>query len=287
MTDTTRYVPTDERHRELLYLYTSLGYVVQQLGEQVADDRVEPTQIETLRESLAALDTLADEIEREGLATHSDPVTARAGSGRVTLPNTTDSLTQAASGVANVRIREIDAAEIERLVDDLWLSLARQMTEASAYDELAGDAREHALAHKREQCASEGTRTLVAVTTPSDDRGDPTDTATDERANHSNRPTKPDDERFVGYVTGRVGGTPPIFTRGRELRIEELFVEPSFRRQGIATELLARLREWGHEQGCETAAVDVLPDNDAARAVYENAGFDAARVQYRTRLTEE
>lgn len=112
---------------------------------------------------------------------------------------------------------------------------------------------------------------------PDDERRDRRD---DERHEHPD----PHDASLAGYVTTEVVGSPPIFARGRELRIAELYVRPVHRRRGVGTALLDRVRTWGREQGCETAAVSVTTDNDAARACYEAAGFRDVRRTYRTRL---
>lgn len=175
-----------------------------------------------------------------------------------------------------MRVRPVERGELDRLVAELWEPLAAEMTEQSAYDTLTADARERTLAYKREQVADDDHRTIVAVSESAET------TAASERT-----ADEPSEQTLLGYVAGGLARSPPIFTRGRELQISELYVRPAHRRAGIGTALLDELRAWGREQGCETASVRVRPTNEAARAAYEAAGFEVARCQYRASLDTE
>jgi N-acetylglutamate synthase len=62
--------------------------------------------------------------------------------------------------------------------------------------------------------------------------------------------------------------------------ISALWVAQSERRKGIGTRLLAELTAWGRDQGARTAFLEVLGDNDRARAAYRKSGF-ADRYAYR------
>ena len=50
-------------------------------------------------------------------------------------------------------------------------------------------------------------------------------------------------------------------------------VDPAYRRQGLALEVMAALLEWGAERGATTAYLQVLGDNVAAIGLYERLGF--------------
>ena len=57
------------------------------------------------------------------------------------------------------------------------------------------------------------------------------------------------------------------------LGIHSLLVDPAHRRQGIASALIARLLEFGAEQGCLTVWVHVETENTAALALWESLGL--------------
>jgi len=156
-----------------------------------------------------------------------------------------------------MKIRQLTQDDIENLVDELWMRLATEMTEFPEYNELTADAREQTIAHKRSLSEDSTSRTLIAEM----------------------------DEQFVGYVAATIASPPPIFTRGPDLRIDELYVIESKREQGIATELLSRIREWGATRNCKTASVGVNASNAPAQHLYESLEFTKDRVTYRTRIT--
>jgi ribosomal protein S18 acetylase RimI-like enzyme len=60
---------------------------------------------------------------------------------------------------------------------------------------------------------------------------------------------------------------------GDWLGLHDLVVDPSHRRQGLATRVLAELLDWGASQGATTAWLHVETDNDAGLATYERLGF--------------
>lgn len=57
-----------------------------------------------------------------------------------------------------------------------------------------------------------------------------------------------------------------------------IHVDPAARRQGLGRRLVAALLEWGAERGATTAYLQVLGDNHAALAMYEQLGFTAHHV---------
>jgi ribosomal protein S18 acetylase RimI-like enzyme len=86
-------------------------------------------------------------------------------------------------------------------------------------------------------------------------------------------------EQPVGFVSG-VETTHP--DKGTEMFLYELSVAPAHRRRGVATALVAALRERARERGCHGMWVGVEPGNEAALATYRAAGAgepEAALVQ--------
>jgi len=60
---------------------------------------------------------------------------------------------------------------------------------------------------------------------------------------------------------------------GDWLGLHHLTVAEGHRRQGLGTQVLAALLEWGAERGATTAWLHVEVDNDPARRLYERVGF--------------
>jgi ribosomal protein S18 acetylase RimI-like enzyme len=55
--------------------------------------------------------------------------------------------------------------------------------------------------------------------------------------------------------------------------IHFLAVAPAHRRQGVATQLLQHARSWSAEHGFHTVRLHVWEHNEAARRLYERAGY--------------
>ncbi len=60
---------------------------------------------------------------------------------------------------------------------------------------------------------------------------------------------------------------------GPRAYLQRLAVDPDARRQGYARALLTDGLRWAHRRGARTALVNTHQDNDAARTLYESAGF--------------
>lgn len=69
---------------------------------------------------------------------------------------------------------------------------------------------------------------------------------------------------FEGFSTFKCK---PLFN------IHDLAVMPSYRRHGIARQLLAAMQREALERGCCKLTLEVLTGNDAARQAYEACGF--------------
>ena len=64
-----------------------------------------------------------------------------------------------------------------------------------------------------------------------------------------------------------------------ELHVNNLAVLPAYRRQGIASALLARVLEAGAAMGSRRATLEVRNSNDAARRLYGGFGFVVAGIR--------
>jgi aminoglycoside 6'-N-acetyltransferase I len=68
--------------------------------------------------------------------------------------------------------------------------------------------------------------------------------------------------------------------------LEGLYVDPAFRRQGIAAKLVYTAEQWVKQQGCSEMASDALLDNEASHAMHRALGFEETErvVYFRKRL---
>lgn len=147
---------------------------------------------------------------------------------------------------ASMKIRQASRDDATAIVEDLWMPLAKEMSEVDDHHKLASDAREAAIEHREEKLSQQDHCTHIAI----------------------------EGGTFVGHASAGMQASAPVFARGNDLRISELFVRPGWRQQGIASALLDEIEAWGDDWDYDTISLSVHPDNHAAKALYEKRGFD-------------
>ena len=75
-----------------------------------------------------------------------------------------------------------------------------------------------------------------------------------------------DGERWLGMVVGR------LLADGRAW-LEALWVDPSVRRSGIGSGLIEAVAAWSRDRGATSLELSVTEGNEAAAALYADAGF--------------
>lgn len=80
-------------------------------------------------------------------------------------------------------------------------------------------------------------------------------------------------ERIVGYLTVYVRPQASFWQVKQVGEISGLMVDPAYRRQGIATQLLARAQAFFAEKGVRYFAVYTSVENRGALAFYEQSGL--------------
>ena len=95
-----------------------------------------------------------------------------------------------------------------------------------------------------------------------------------------------DGDDVVGFVTFDVeaGSYEQDATRGL---VENLYVVPDRRGEGIGTALLAAAEDRLRERGCEAFFLEVMAANDSARRFYREAGYEPHRVQLERTAEEQ
>lgn len=69
--------------------------------------------------------------------------------------------------------------------------------------------------------------------------------------------------------------------------IENLYVRPEFRNDGIGSELLATAERQLDKRGADTVVLEAMTENQAARRFYRRHGYDSHRVQLEKSLESD
>jgi len=92
--------------------------------------------------------------------------------------------------------------------------------------------------------------------------------------------------QVVGFVCvwARVQPDEPDKNPATYAFVSDLVVRATHRRRGIGRQLLSAAESFARGQGAETLRIGVLASNDAARRLYESAGFEEYEVELAKRL---
>ncbi len=153
-------------------------------------------------------------------------------------------------------IRRVQDDEVEQFVDDLWYPFSREMADLDPYNALADGIREAEVAFRREQFDDDDIATFVAA----------------------------DDGTFAGYTAVEYEDSAPVFARGPKANINDVYVVPDYRGNGLADDLMERAERWAADRGCEYVSLSVNVDNETARRVYESRGYATRRLKMDKRI---
>ncbi len=90
-----------------------------------------------------------------------------------------------------------------------------------------------------------------------------------------------DGERVVGFHAVHIIPYPPDLKVGN---IATLWVDPAYRKKGIAAQLKARAEMWGREHKLAFLQTNVHTNNKTMLAINQAAGFETAYIHLRKRL---
>lgn len=91
------------------------------------------------------------------------------------------------------------------------------------------------------------------------------------------------DDRLVGFVMFHVedhGGD-------RRGVVENIYVEPAYRNDGVGSELLAGAEKRLSDQGAAYVSLEAMAGNDAARRFYRRQGYEPHRVVFEKPLESD
>lgn len=81
----------------------------------------------------------------------------------------------------------------------------------------------------------------------------------------------------VGYAVGMLQEPPSIFRPEPYIFISDLYVDPRYRRRGIGTALVERVRGWGWVKGIGRLSA-VLPAESGAHTLFTRLGFEPVQT---------
>ena len=148
-----------------------------------------------------------------------------------------------------MEIRPIRHQEIDALIRELWLPFAREMADLDPFDDLVDEPLETAREYREAHFEDPNVETFVV-----DAEGG-----------------------LAGYAVVDHQESPPPFDRGSSARVEEVYVAPAFRGEGLGGTLFDRIESWALERGCEHVSLEVNARNESAIDLYDHRGFTVRR----------
>ncbi|MCW3125885.1 MAG: hypothetical protein JWO03_1543 [Bacteroidetes bacterium] len=84
------------------------------------------------------------------------------------------------------------------------------------------------------------------------------------------------DTKVVGYVIASVSNTPEVFALRRRMYIQDTVIDPAYRRQGVAKQLMDTLMAFAKERQVEKIDLLVAVKNEAGNKFWKEMGFEPA-----------
>jgi ribosomal-protein-alanine N-acetyltransferase len=81
-----------------------------------------------------------------------------------------------------------------------------------------------------------------------------------------------------GRLTGYALGPAPLTGHPRSARLDSIAVQPGTRARGLGSRLLARFLRDAKARGCRRVSLEVAVPNEAARRLFDRAGFRTLRT---------
>lgn len=85
-------------------------------------------------------------------------------------------------------------------------------------------------------------------------------------------------ERVIGFLSGELREGSPTFSPKIWASVDDIYVLPEHRSQGVGRELVRRCHEWAEERGADGVSLQVAVANERARKLYRELGFREVSV---------
>lgn len=151
-----------------------------------------------------------------------------------------------------MEIREADTGDVRKVVEKLWLPLAREMEEISDYNRLSdGDIVEKSVNYRRSKMREGKYAVFYGV----------------------------HDGEMIGFVAVDIKKGNPIFERNRYGVITDLYVDKKHRRKGYAFELMEKAEEFLENNDIDVVQLEVNVRNQSAVGLYSDLGYEKERYK--------
>lgn len=172
----------------------------------------------------------------------------RCAPGVLTVTTTTTVIHRAAD-VHGMNIRPLRSTEIQQVVSELWRPFAEDMEARNEQFELADGAEQAMVSNFSNGLRQDNVFAFVAEV----------------------------EGEVVAYLLFEIRDAPPIFTRERDCALDQLYVKPEHRGNGIAQALIDRATSIGERKGAETVVLTIDAENESGLEFFENMGYEAWR----------
>ena len=92
------------------------------------------------------------------------------------------------------------------------------------------------------------------------------------------------DGAALGFLAGEIVKLPDVFIPKKSFHMNAVYVIPESRKQGIATSLVQEALQWAVGRGCQEADLNVLFQNNKAKALYKKFGFEVFQYEMRMKI---
>ncbi|RZL00108.1 MAG: GNAT family N-acetyltransferase [Pedobacter sp.] len=91
---------------------------------------------------------------------------------------------------------------------------------------------------------------------------------------------------IAGFVIAQLQSSPPYncFKPLKAAYLMDIVVDEKFRGQGIGTQIIRAIKEWGSHHETDYLELSVLAKNERAMQLYMNEGFEAHSISMRIRM---
>jgi GNAT superfamily N-acetyltransferase len=82
----------------------------------------------------------------------------------------------------------------------------------------------------------------------------------------------------IGFVSGELRESSPVFRSKTWASVDDVFVEPDYRNLGVGGALLESVKAWAKERNADGVSLQVAAANERGRNFYEKLGFREVSV---------
>jgi len=160
---------------------------------------------------------------------------------------------------------------MRRFVEELWLPYHRDLDAAVGSHAMAEDVAVDDIVEFRTDYFDDPSRRLwVALDDVDDQAGSLSEL----------------DATFAGFLSTSLKTPPAKFENPDQLHLGNFYVDPAYRGDGLADDLIARAVQHAREDGAVELTLEVNVNNERALAYYEKLGFDVSKYRMRVPLDE-